>query len=438
MTRLRTLLIGLISTAFACGALMVTTTTSAQAMTPQPGPQLNNPLGNAKTKRVLLRQVNGSIDSAPPGSKIRISSWNMRNWYAVKSMIRAHQRGVSVQFIMDRGNANRRIPNKFFNKLHQGLARGNAGRTPDMVSFAMRCARSCRGTTGISHTKFYLFSQAGAANNVVMYGSANLTDLAATNQWNDLYTVVNDPAVFNFMQNIFNEMTLDRAQPVPFRQQAFYGLTLAIWPSVGPGSSANPVLDDLNQVVCAGAAPGTGNGQGATQIRIGITATLGQFGLDIANKLHQLWNQGCDVKIVYAVMGNNVLTAFRAGGPRGGVPLKQVVQDFNHDGVYDRYLHTKFMAISGNYAGNRGNFVTINGSSNWTPVALVSDESYGHVAGPGVFNRYAGFVNYWFRHAPKSYSHYGKKKTNVNRMAPGSPDHVLIPGVNPYSKIQIN
>lgn len=432
MHRLRLVLVGLLAALLTAGGLVVVSTTSADAMTPSPGPEFNNPLAKAR-KRVNLKKINGAIDSAPPGSAIRIASWNFRNGYAVQALLRAHRRGVSVQLVMDLGNANKKVPNKYMANLQRGLAQGNAGRPPGMESFAMKCRSSCRGNSGIAHTKFFLFSQSGAASHVVIYGSSNLTDLAATNQWNDTYTVTGDSAYYGFMQGIFNEMVQDRAQPAPYRTGNFSQLGMAIFPDVGPGASSNPIVDDLNKVACQPA----GNGRGQTTIRIGITAVLGQLGQDIANKLHQLWNLGCDVKIVYAVMGNNVLKAFRAPGPRGGVPIKQVVQDFNHDGVYDRYLHTKFLAISGNYAGKQGNYMTINGSANWTPVAMVSDETYAHVPGRDNFNAYAAFVDYWYAHAPKSWSRR-TKHNSADRLAPGNPDHVLRKGVNPYKKMQLD
>lgn len=441
--------IGLFLTLLLTGGLLTIPVAASNAapIAPAPGPLANNPMAK-KTKRVVIRKINNAIDAAVPGSDIYIASWNMRNTGAVKALLRAQKRGVRVLLIMAKENSStgrqkgKRMTNKYFTTLSRGLAKGNRFVAPERRSGTKLCAHSCRGTTGIAHTKFYLFSQAGTATNVVMYGSSNLTDLAATNQWNDIFTVVGNAEMYAFMVDAFNQMWADVPQPAPYMSGTFANMQFINGPVRGPGAPDNVVLQDLNKVQCTGAAPGRGNGSGKTRIRVAMTAQLDSVGMDIANKLHQLWNQGCDVKIVYAVFGNNVLQAYRAGGPRGGVPIKQVVRDLNHDGVYDFYLHTKFMTIDGVYDGNPASQVTINGSMNWTQVGLKdSDDSYVRIIGdPGANNYYTNFVNYWFAQAPKSWSRYKKNgKTNVNRLVPSiAPAYgTKVHGVDPYQKIEV-
>ncbi len=99
----------------------------------------------------------------------------------------------------------------------------------------------------------------------------------------------------------------------------------------------------------------------------------GDRGKAIASRLRQMWVRGCNIKIVYAVFGNEVLNILRHTS-RGPVPIRQIAQDFDKDGVYDRYLHMKTMAISGVWNGRTNANVTWNGSANWTGVALASDE----------------------------------------------------------------
>ncbi|MEZ5160175.1 MAG: phospholipase D-like domain-containing protein [Marmoricola sp.] len=178
---------------------------NAAAIAPAPGPLANNPM-TKKNKRVVIRKINNAIDATVPGSDIYIASWNMlREWGAVNKLLRAQKRGVRVLLIAAKENSStgrqkgKRMTNKYFTRLSRGLAKGNRFVAPERRSGTKLCAHSCRGTTGIAHTKFYLFSQAGAATNVVMYGSANLTDLAATNQWNDIFTVVGNPEMYSFI-----------------------------------------------------------------------------------------------------------------------------------------------------------------------------------------------------------------------------------------------
>ena len=117
----------------------------------------------------------------------------MRSDAIVNALIRAHtRRKVSVRVVMDRLNANPSNPNFGVNRLEKALKVGNGKRKNVDKSFVRKCVSACRAQRGIAHTKFYLFSKAGKARNIIMYGSANATDLAAGAQWNDLYTIRRD------------------------------------------------------------------------------------------------------------------------------------------------------------------------------------------------------------------------------------------------------
>src|SRR5207342_897896 len=63
---------------------------------------------------------------------------------------------------------------------------------------------------GNLHMKVYAFSRTGAARNVVMTGSANLPDRAASLQWNELYTMNNEAPLYNTFVRVFNQLKHDR------------------------------------------------------------------------------------------------------------------------------------------------------------------------------------------------------------------------------------
>jgi phosphatidylserine/phosphatidylglycerophosphate/cardiolipin synthase-like enzyme len=418
-----------IALAFVCGLLVFFSNSPASAIdsyTPPSGVRLNNPLGDRAHRQVILRHLLRTINSTPRGSLIRIATWNLRSKAAVDALLAAHRRGVSVRVVIDRGNANPDNPNPGFDRLQRGLQYNQAHRRSWMTSWAFACASACRAPGGIAHTKFYLFSHAGTAHDVVMYGSANLTDLAAGFQWNDLFTLRDRPALYTWMLKIFQEMALDAPQSQPYRVQQFPGLRMQILPWKGSGTEGDPILNELNKVRCTGAT-GRAGSHGHTLVRIAMTAMLGDRGVSIANRLHVMWNRGCEVKVVYAVMGNEVLAAMRSRAGRGPVPMHQIVQDFDQDGVYDRYLHTKVLAVSGVYNGNSHAWVTFNGSSNWTAVSLDSDETLGRVEGSGPYLKYAAFVNYWYSHVP-GHAAYSSSGGSEFRTAT----------VDPFAKVQLD
>ena len=146
MRVLRTTLAGLVS-----GALIISgaalTADSATAAAPQavaakakPKPRpfvvaqgvtINNPLGNRAARRVNLDKIRKAIRNSPRGSRIAIASWNIRSDDTVRDLIAAHRRGVGVRVIIDRGNANPKLPNPSFDRMARAFTgMGNAKRRP--------------------------------------------------------------------------------------------------------------------------------------------------------------------------------------------------------------------------------------------------------------------------------------------------------------------
>lgn len=371
--------------------------------TPAAGPTFNNPYGTKKSRRAIIRKLLRTIDSVPRREEIRIASWNVRSPEIATALIRAKKRGVSVQVVMDRSNWREDNPNPDAARLYRELKKGNKHRKVERRSWLRQCRGACRGPHGIAHSKFFLFSEAGKAENVVIYGSNNATELAATIQWNDIYTRVNRPDEYAEFLSVFNEMAVDHRPPGGgFRQWEHGGYTSIFYPYSGKDvPKTDPVMDVLNKVRCKGATGGRGV-NGRTKIRISQTAMYGDRGITIAHRLAQMHRRGCNIRIVYAMFGNEVLRILRQAG-RGGVPLTHLAWDRNEDGIYDRYVHMKTMTVSGVYDGRTDATLTINGSANWTHVALASDEVIGVLRQAKPNRVYANWIDYLFTHRPASW-----------------------------------
>ncbi len=397
-------MIKLLATALVAVSLTGGVTTAASATpdhyVPQAGPAFNNPYGKTASVRRLITQVNRTIDSVPRGGKIRISAWNVRSYHITSALIRAHRRNVSVQVVMDRGNWNPNNPNVDAARLHAALKEGNKKRPKVKKSFLRRCIGSCRGKHGIPHSKFFLFNKVRGKKNgelktvrwITMFGSYNATELGATIQWNDLYTTKEQKDRYNSFLQVFDEMAKDKPVKNPVVGYDDGVTATSFYPYTGPGVVGDPVMDVLNTVACKGATTGSGT----TRIRIAQTAMYGDRGLMLARKLAQLKRRGCNIRLVYAMFGNEVLKIMRDAR----IPLTHLAFDANGDGLYDRYVHMKTMAISGNVAGDPGAKITWNGSANWTQVALASDEVVGTVRLKWVTNRYMEWIDYMFTHRP--------------------------------------
>ena len=145
---------------------------------------------------------------------------------------------------------------------------------------------------------------------------------------------------------------------------------LTLWPAF----NRNPILTELKQVACTGATGGAGNDAGRTKIRIAIAGWFDDFGTDIARQVRNLWERGCDIKIITTLAGRGVNRTLKNPAGRGPVPIRMITQDTNADGIPERYLHMKNIAISGVYAGDTAANVLITGSPNWSRNAQNSDE----------------------------------------------------------------
>ncbi len=395
---------------------------AAKRYTPSAGVKTNNPLGGFSERRAITRHLLRSIDSARAGSHIRVASWNVRSDDFVNALIRAHKRDVTVRLIISRGNANAENPNVGIDRLQRALGRsGNAKRPAAQKSKLRKCVSACRGKRGIAHSKFFLFSKAGKARWVVMNGSFNATDLAASHQWNDLFTVTGRRKVYREYRDTFRQMFRDKSVRQGYRQDTFGSLRTMMYPYTGKRTRKDPVLKELNHTSCAGAKHGT---NGKTRIRIAMTSWFGERGKKIAARIRQMHNRGCDVRIIYAVMGNEVLRMLRQASS-GPVPLRQIVQDFNDDGIYDRYLHMKVMTINGVYRGDRSAWITFNGSANWSPAALASDEAVIRVDRRRTVNRYNTWIDHLFRNPPSSGRPLGRSARTTT-------------GVDPYANIEVD
>jgi PLD-like domain len=398
-------------------AVVAAGTTSPASATPAHynptrGVTFNNPYGGSLAAHRIVRKLVSTINSVRPGHKIRIASWNFRSHAIARALIRAHQRGVSVRVIMDYGNWNPDIPNAPARRTFLALKRGDKRRPADMTSWLRRCRGACRGHHGIAHVKFYLFDKVQKTDDVVMFGSANATELAATIQWNDIFTLTGNAAEYDEFSQIFDQMKRDKAVAQGYKHFQHGKVGLEFYPYTGSGTEGDPVLSVLNKVRCTGAGRGTGI-NGHTKVRIAQTATYGARGLALAHRLAQMKNRGCNIRIVYAMFGRQALEVLRAAH----VPMTHLAYDADCNGIYDKYVHMKSMTISGVYGTNKRARYTWNGSANWTPVSLASDEVVGTLQLGHPTRQYSNWIDYLFTHVPAAWqpSHCASTGVAVDR-----------------------
>ena len=176
-------------------------------------------------------------------------------------------------------------------------------------------------------------------------------------------------------------------------------MQLDFYPYTGRHTKRDPVLSALNNVRCTGATQGTGI-HGHTKVRIAQTATYGARGLAIAHRLASMKKRGCNIRLVYAMFGRQALEVLRHDAGPGGVPMTHLAYDADCNGIYDKYVHMKSMTVSGVYGSNTHARMTWNGSANWTPVSLASDEVVGRWQDASITRTYSNWIDFLFTHVP--------------------------------------
>jgi phosphatidylserine/phosphatidylglycerophosphate/cardiolipin synthase-like enzyme len=367
----------------ACAVLLVSTGTFAQAerhapaYAPARGPVFNRPapVGTEEQQEAIQTKINAAIDHAPKGSTIRIATYGIDRLDSAKKLLRAHRRGVNVQIVV---NTKRRplATRMLKSGLHSHITH---------KSFIAFCYHGCRGRAANMHAKFYTFSRTGTAKDVVMIGSANLTQSQISLAWNDMYTLVDNRAIFKAYKDVFAEMKRDKRIKHPYRQLTVGKYTNYLFPKPGASMQEDPVYQALSDIRCRAAAGGAGKA-GHTVVRVAMFSILQNRGLYLARKLVSLDDAGCDVRVIYGAPSHDVVHVLAASG----VVVRDSRYDLNGNGTVDHYNHLKVLAINGAVKGDTSAWVTYTGSENWTSLALHrGDEDMIRINSRHVYYQYA-------------------------------------------------
>lgn len=356
---------------------------------PKGGPTFNNPLGTRASQTAIERHIVKTIDATPKKAKIRIATWSFFNTPITGALIRAHKRGVSVRVVMPYNKAQASRPFRILRSVFHKY--GNKKRKSWAAKSGVHaCHATCRGTHGTMHSKVFLFSKTGKSNHVMMWGSANLTSMAARGQWNDMYTSNRRRGLYRYGNKIFNQYWHDKRVPGKYKVHRFGSVGYAVLPYHG---TSDWITKKLRTVTCKGAKNTKDH---RTHIQVAQAIMGGDMGIRIARHLRVLKHEGCSVIVLYTRMSKK---------PRqlmSNIPMRHIVRDDDGDGLYDKYLHMKVLTIRGRIGDDRGSTLVMNGSSNWSDFSMHNDETVGYFYSAKDWAKYSHWINYVFRHPPVS------------------------------------
>jgi phosphatidylserine/phosphatidylglycerophosphate/cardiolipin synthase-like enzyme len=373
---------------------------------PATGGFFNNPWGSREVKFRIERQIVAAINHAYKGSFIRIAVYSFDRVNVAKALLRAHDRGVHVQVLH-----NDHQYTKAMKMLKHGLGTNRGKKSWDYT-----CKTGCRSVQGVLHDKIYLFEHTGGAQNVVMTGSANLTGNAALHQFNDLLVKKETPRYYEMMLKLFWELKRDKTAKPLYQHKVLDDFQLWVMPHPHNTVENDPVMQILRKVSCDGASGGTGT-HGRTRIRVSMHAWNGDRGNWIARRLRNLYAQGCDVKVMWALGGSGMKRTIGTSTPRGKVPRHSNSYNTDCDELreVDMYSHQKYMTISGHYGDDRSASLVFTGSSNWTASGISGDELILRTHGPSV-------VKQWNTNFQTIWEHWSRPIDGSGGFRPDPPD----------------
>jgi hypothetical protein len=170
------------------------------------------------------------------------------------------------------------------------------------------------------------------------------------------------------------------------------------------------VTEQLKQVHCRNADPTVGTATGRTRIQVAQAVIRGTIGDSIARNLHRLQGEGCEVSVLYTVLGGSSRKLL------GTVPRAHFVEDANGDGVFEKYLHMKVLAVGGHIGTDHAASLVMNGSENWSTMSRYNDEVVGFFRAPWVYHHYSRWIDYLWQHIPP-YNNTWAEPPETRRMA---------------------
>lgn len=376
---------------------------AAQAYTPDTGSRFNDPSGTRETVNRSMVHLRRTIESAKKGSIIRIATYTHNRADITNALIDAcKQRHVTVQMVLNDNNTSvttrRLIRVLGHNTEPHRQDACNPRQKPEEAhpdpSFVKICYQSCRKGAGNMHMKFFLFSETGETENVVMVGSTNTTRWAANVHFNDLFTQTGYGDMFRDYSKIHAQLARDQRVAHPYWKVA-HGDLVTEFGNVVRRGARDHVARRLAKVSCAG----------GTTIRIVMYAWVGDRGLYLARRVADLSRRGCAVRTILSGASSAVKQALRSGG----VAMRSADMDLDDntetgfgDTAWERFTHEKWMSLDGTWAGERQKVVWT-GSENWSGLSFLNDEVTIKVPRASVHGAYQQHFEFLWNHRTRSF-----------------------------------
>ncbi|WP_432150609.1 phospholipase D-like domain-containing protein [Streptomyces sp. bgisy029] len=362
---------------------------AADAAVPAMGPVFNRPTGDAAQQNAIRDRARAMIAAADNGSTIRMALYHFWDQTVAQELAAAHTaRDINVQVVLDETSVSAEdIDDAPYQTLKAAL-----GTDISKTSYVKLCAkgRSCLGPTagvGINHNKFLLFSSlgGGAAKQVVLQTTSNLTPSNYSRYWNSAVGVAGNSALYAAYSEYFVKLGKQDRANWNYTYENAGDYKVYFFPRPGTTNASDTVINTLDNVTCTWTDSA---GTHRTAIRAAMLKVTRQ---GVADKLRSLAAAGCTVDLVYSETDTGTWNALH-----GQTRLTTRCYQHDHDAdtaTPNRIVHSKNLMIDGMYAGTREKLV-FTGSHNWSGPALRdNDEALVRITTDSVYNAFVTNFN---------------------------------------------
>ncbi|MEU6034345.1 phospholipase D-like domain-containing protein [Actinomadura sp. NPDC047616] len=314
------------------------------------GAVFNEPVGGDPT--AVLGRICALVHQTPAGERIRVAQFVMSGASGrdfANELIKAHRRGVKVQVLVDGDTRGSAVAAQLAAELGTDTSAG---------SWLHVCSgppsggtAACIGNKG-QHNKFYLFSRAGGAADVVVQSSANITDLNSTTYWNNAVTITGNRRLYQAYSAYFDDLAAERKTLDYNRVVTTGSAGGSVRAQFFPRADGDPIVEHLDKVSCRDGAA----------IRVGMSE-WDAYRVAIAERLRDMAAQGCSVSVVYGVVDDEVKQVLLSS-PR------IEVRTLGSGSALPGRIHSKYLLIEGSYDGDSHARRVITGSHNYNETSL--------------------------------------------------------------------
>lgn len=345
------------------------------AYMPRAGATFNDPSSpNRSDQTALMDQIIEAVNNVPKGSIIRFVAYSFDYKPMADALIAAKRNGAQVRLLIDSHTETDQI-----RRLRSFLGTGTSD-----GSYLRTCKYSCMANQpSFIHSKLYMFSRTGGATRVVMNSSANPAETGVSKSWNNTYTTVGDKTIYDANVDNFNDMLPDKTNTDYYHTVESPPIKEYFFPRAGSTKKSDTLYNILNDVSC----PST--------VKVS-TYFWTSARVYLAQKLHDLQNQGCDVEVIYPDGSGNQDTIYPevTGALLSTKDNTVPVPTWNTRPNEGLYVHNKVILISGTYQGLRNQKIVYATSQNFTMTSLrESNEVMLRIPDAGVYGAYVNNFN---------------------------------------------